>query len=135
MGVRPVGSDPALRALLPVALDALEVVPVRAGALVLVDELGIGLRDVVARGGDEGVLVHAVLDALPPTGQRLSQRREVLLHVVEHAEVDQRQAAGQRGARSPAIDCSHASRSNSGGGHGGMTKRAPWSRTPAASPA
>jgi predicted nucleotidyltransferase len=55
-----------LAPLAPVALEAAVVVPVRRGRVVGVDELGVGLRDVVARCCDERLLVHAVLDASRP---------------------------------------------------------------------
>ena len=87
-----------------------------------VGELGIDLRDVVAGGRDEGRLVHPVLDPLGPAAERLAELGEVLLDVVEGAEVDERESAG-RSVSISRIVCSHASRSNSGGGHGGSRTR------------
>ena len=87
----PRGSLRRRLALAPVALDAAEVVPVRPGVLVLVDELGIGPLDVVTRGGDERLLVHAVRDAAAPATERLAQRCEVRLRLLDHAEVDERE--------------------------------------------
>ena len=69
--------------------------PVRAGALVLVDELGVGLRDVVAGGCDERLLVHPVLDTLPPPLERLAQGAEMVDDVVDDTEVDEREPGGR----------------------------------------
>ena len=91
------GHVSCLAPLAPVALDAAEVVPVRAGALVLVDELGVGLRDVVAGGCDERVLVHPVRDTLPPALERLAQGAEMVDDVVDNTEVDEREP-GRRAA-------------------------------------
>ena len=66
------GRGGRLASLAPVALDAAEVVPVRASALYSSTSVRIGLRDVVPGRGDECVLVHSVLDPLPPSAQRVA---------------------------------------------------------------
>ena len=68
------------------------MVPVRRRAIVGLDERGVDLRDVVPGCRDEGVFVHSVLDSLCPRAERVAERREVFLHVVERAEVDERKA-------------------------------------------
>ena len=59
--------------LAPVALEAAEVVPVRAGALYSSTRSGSTCDMSSARGGDERRLVHSVLDPLAPAAERLAQ--------------------------------------------------------------
>ena len=110
------------------------MVPVRRRPVVLVDELGVCLQDVVARRCDERLLVHAASDTLAPPAERVAERGEVLRHIVENAEVDQREPSGctalDLGDRLlPRFEIELR------GGQGAKTNRPEAMRTPAASPA
>ena len=69
------------------------MVPVRHRAVVIVHELRIGLSDVVAGGGGyEGRLVHPSSTPATSARERLAKLGQVLLDVVEGAEVDKRES-------------------------------------------
>src|SRR3954454_13261068 len=93
-GAKTPSLDSRFTPLAPVALEPQVALGVRGSLVVLLHLVGVGGEAVGPGGGDERLLVHSVGDSARPAVQRRPKLREMRGHVLEHAEVGQREPRG-----------------------------------------